>query len=300
MPELFYRIIYNAHVNYALRNINRFFKSIIPSVKIPPSGRLTLRLKSHRTLKFYTNQTDYVGFLVFWNGLYEYEYIDIFEDLIKQCDGFIDIGSNAGLYSLIAGASPGPKMVIAFDPTDAAFYYMKKNIDANHMEGIIFPYQIALSNKQDYISFYAVKNRKYGYLKHNLGGASSFINKPTDYKEIRVESTSLDFFIHKNYPDMKIDFIKIDAEGAEPLIINGMGQILHKHQPILVCEVLFGDILENIEQELRSFNYAFYFHVKGGLKLVNSLVEKSNFEDIRNCFLVPSGKISLISKWILD
>ena len=127
-----YKIIYTPFVNFILRNLNKAFSFLIPKIKLPPSGIITLKLKDGNTIKFHTNQTDPVGQKIYWNGIYGYEYVDIFEDIISNCKGFLDIGSNAGLYSMIAAKKSAHIKVIAFDPTNASAHYFKNNITSNH------------------------------------------------------------------------------------------------------------------------------------------------------------------------
>ena len=300
MMQLLYRIVYSSGVNYLVRNINKMLYPVLPIIRMPPSGKLTLSLKSGKKLKFYTNQTDHVSFIVFWNGLYKYEYVEMFEDIIGKCRGFLDIGVNGGLYSLVAASTSEDIQILAFDPTEAASFYFKKNIAANGFEKSIDFRQMAMSDKDGEATFFNVRYPKYKYLEHNLGGSSSFVVQPKEFTELKVELTSVDQFIANKRPDFKVDFVKIDAEGAEPMILFGMKKTILKDQPIVVCEVLHDEVLKDMESELKAHEYAFYFHLKDGLKQVDSLKRKDEFDDVRNCFFVPKSRKHLIEKWVID
>lgn len=289
-----YRIIYQPGVNSVLRSLNKMLSFAFPKVKLPPSGKITLSLKDGSTFKFHTNQTDPVGQKIYWHGVYYYEYIDIFEDIIRQCGVFVDIGSNAGLYSMIAARVSDDMKVIAFDPTNASTHYFTKNIAANNFESKINFFQMAISDVKGMISFYEVRNKKYPFLKHNLGGAASAVNKPTEYEEVEVPSSPLmDVLKENNLDQLKIDFVKIDAEGVEPLIIKGMDQVIREDQPIIVCEILFGQIEEELDKVFAPYNYRFFYHTEKGLEEVESIARESDNE-VRNCFIVPESKMHLI------
>ena len=296
--QFIYGIIYGTSVNRLLRSINKMLSGIT-NFRLPPAGMVEFKLKNGEYLHFYTNQTDHAGFLAFWEGLYQYEYMDLFSDLIGKCDGFLDIGSNAGLYSLIAAKHSDRVKVIAFDPTPAATEYIEKNIAANNLGSRITFNRMAVSDTEGEVEFFNVHNPKYPKLP-NLGGASSFVVKPKTFDAYKVKSVSLDGYLRQHSPDFKVDLVKIDAEGAEPMILEGMKQIIERDKPIIICEILHDEVLSGIEREFGQHGYGYYFHVPNGLKKVAALNQKSDFDDIRNCFFIPKEKISMVKEWIVD
>lgn len=295
---IIYRIIYNPGINLIIRSLNKLFSFAFPKIKIPPAGKITLKLNNGDQIKFCTNQTDPVGQKIFWNGIYGYEYIDIFEDIISKCNSFVDIGSNAGLYSMVAAKKSDNMQVIAFDPTNASTHYFRKNIAANNFENKIQFFQMAISDVKGMISFYEVRNKKYPFLKHNLGGAASAVNKPKEYEEVKVPSTPLLEFLEENKLDkLAIDFVKIDAEGVEPQIIKGMDQVIKQHNPIIVCEILFGQIEKDLEDVFAQYKYRYFFHTGKKLKEVETIARETD-DEVRNCFFVPDSKMHLIQDHI--
>lgn len=295
VSSLLYRVIYQPQVNYVLRNLN---KALFPKVKLPVSGTLDIALKNGEKIKLATNQTDYVAFIVFWKGVYQYEYLDIFEEVIRNCRGFVDIGANAGLFSLIA-AKVSPQMkVLAFDPSNASHYYLNKNVQLNHLGDKIKTFKAALSDRVEELEFFEVKNPKYRYLKYNLGGSSSLYVKPKQFSKYKVQSITLDALLQDPaYAAMPIDFVKIDAEGAEPSIIRGMRETIQKHKPIIVCEILFGLIENELESVMKEHGYGFYLHLNHKLKPVSTLAREED-NGATNCFLVHPQKLHLVQAYI--
>jgi len=299
--KLFYQIIYSPILNFVFRNVNKFLRNIFPTIKIAPSGIIKIRLANEKEIKFKTNQTDFVAFCVFWNGLYKYEYTYIFEKIIKNLDGFIDIGSNAGLYSLMAAKNSENIKIIAFDPTEAANYYMNENIRLNNLSHRIQYFKLAISDKSEKLDFFEVRSKKYSYLKYNLGGSSSPVNFPTLYNTVSVQAHSLDHFLKEfSFEEVKIDFIKIDAEGAEPNIISGMKHTIKKFKPIIVCEVLLENAGHEIETLFSEFGYEFFLNKSRTLIPVTSIEKNILDNEIYNYFLVHPSKRYLVEEFIIN
>jgi len=296
--KFFYKIIYNPLINCVLRNINKLL-AFIP-VKLPPSGIIKIKLHDNITIKFKTNQSSFVGYQIFWYGIYNYEYTEIFEKIIKKIRVFVDIGSNSGVYSIMAAKLSENIKILAFDPTNAANYYLNENIRINDLSNKILSYQYALSDKTEMLDFFEVKNRKYPFLKYNLGGASSLINQPDNYNRISVQAFSFDNFIQvHSYEDLIIDLIKIDAEGAEPQIIKGMISTIKKSYPIIICEILMDEVGEEIERLFFDLGYKFFLHDNLHLVSVNKIQKNEKDDTVYNYFLVPPSKLNLLEEFII-
>ncbi|WP_081990157.1 FkbM family methyltransferase [Psychroserpens sp. Hel_I_66] len=296
--QLLYRIIYNPIFNFFLRNLNKFISPVLPNkIKIPPSGILKLKTNSG-LIKLATNQTSYLTQLLFWNGYKQFEYSELFEELSKNTNSFLDIGSNIGYYSLL-GVKSNPKMkVFAFEPAYGPKYFLTKNIELNNFSKQIKPIDLALSNTTGKIDFYEVESLKYKYITHNLAGEGNAGTKKTSRNFIKntVKADTLKNFIEQN--DIKqIDLIKIDTEGTEVDILKSGKEYIQQFQPIIICETLFNAIEDQLEDFFDELNYDFYNHDDAGLRKVKT-IKRNQDDGIRNCFFVPKSKTKLISKFV--
>jgi len=297
--QIAYKIIYNASVNYILRNVNFVFNKIFKSkIKLPPSGTVKLKTDSG-ILKIKTNQTSYISQLLFWNGYKNFEYAAIFESLSKDINSFLDIGANIGFYSLL-GAKTNPNIKIhAFEPAKGPKHFLNKNIKINNFDKQIIPIDLALSNQKGTIDFYEVDNLKYKYLNYNLAGEGNAGTKKTSRNFIKnkVNTNSLDNFI--NSENIKsIDLIKLDTEGTEVDILKSGIESIKKFQPIIISETLFNTTEKELDFFFNTLSYQFYNHTNKGLLKVNSIIRKKD-NNIRNCFFVPKSKVSLIEKFVI-
>lgn len=298
MKQLLYRVIYSPAVNKALRVTNKSAGALITDrFKLPPSGVLQLKNPQGKKLKIKTNQTCWVTHLLYWEGYENFEYTDIFVELIKKMEVFYDVGANIGYYSLL-GTLENPEIkIVAFEPASGPLFYLKENVRVNNFKNI-FVEDIALSDKDGHITFQEVKNKKYTYLEHNLGGQGNTGSKTTDlnYVPIQVKTETLDGYV-KRVGEKKIDLIKLDTEGTEHLILNHADTTLSDMKPVVICETLFDKIEAKLETIFRGLGYDFYNHTKNGLEKVDSIIRQKD-DGVRDCFFVHPSKFNLIEEFV--
>lgn len=131
--------------------------------------------------------------------------------VVKPGDIVVDIGANVGIFTSLA-FDMGASRVIGFEPFPKNFELAKKN---NPFAEI---YNLAVSDKVQDIELYCTPT--------SCGGHST-IKEYCDNKaehfpnHFTVRSTTLNDIIENNFLT-KIDFLKVDTEGSELLIFNGL------------------------------------------------------------------------------
>jgi len=174
-----------------------------------------------------TNDIGFTPHLII-DGFWEMHITPIFEDAIIKGSIVIDIGAHVGYYTLIAAREVGPKgKVYAFEPEPRNFDILCKNIEINGFRGTVFAYQKALLDRQDEVSLTIYE--EYAGSSSIFVNNSIFVSKPDRKKQISVQTTTLDAFLGDN---LKVDLIKMDAEGSEPFIFEGMKNVI-KNSPTL-------------------------------------------------------------------
>lgn len=294
--QFLYRIIYYPLINPILLGINKLLSSLI-GFRLPPSGIINIRIKDGLSFKMATNQTSYVTKLLYWKGPGSFEYTPIFKELISHCDSFIDIGANTGYYSLLAAAVNPMCKIHSFEPAQGPLHYLTKNVSLNNLKKQISVQPIALSNQCGEVMFYEVKNKKYTYLSHNLGGVGS-LKEDASKIAYPVKTETLDQFISKNSIP-HVDLIKIDTEGTENFILEGAEKIINTFRPVIICETLFNKIEAKLEEIMKRHDYFFFNHVNGKLKRVSTLIRPQD-NGVRDCFFVHSSKVHLIEKFTIQ
>jgi len=244
-----------------------------------------------------TNETSSVTKLLFWNGPDNYEYTGIFEQLVLRCRSFIDIGANTGYYTLLAATKNPSIQVFAFEPASAPYHYLRENIRINQLQNAS-AYPLALSDAVGEIEFFEVDNPKNYHSKYNLAGTGTLKGEDLSgqpYVSRKVPTTTLDEWIKTQ--NTSIDLIKIDTEGTEHRILSGADELLRKHAPIIICETLFRVIEDKLEDIMRRYDYHFFNYRNGKLHRTKTLIRETD-NGFRDCFFVPSGKLSWIEIFV--
>jgi FkbM family methyltransferase len=130
----------------------------------------------------------------------------------------LDVGANIGYFTLIAAKLTGKAgRVYAFEPQLENYRLLVRNIQANDYNNII-PINMAMSNSNGKLRLFVDKVNK---------GAHSFSDRNLIEKggAVDVKTITMDGFL-KSIPEGHIDFIKMDTQGAEGLIIEGADLVL--------------------------------------------------------------------------
>ena len=155
------------------------------------------------------------------NGKYS-----ILECHVKAGDVVFDVGAYFGFFSYYA-VQNGAKEVYAFEPNPYVFEILKKN--AELWSERIKPYQLALSSQNGEVELFISDDL--GSISTILQNRQNTVLKLCEYKKsVKVKTTTIDEFVKENKIE-RVDFIKIDTEGAEREIIKGARETIKNFKP---------------------------------------------------------------------
>jgi len=132
----------------------------------------------------------------------------------------VDVGANFGFYSLLAAKVNPAAHVVAIEPNPQMAAILAETIARNAAQ--IEIHEVALSDRA-------------GVAELSLAGGLSSLDRarwPPATPVARVETRRFDDVV-----DGPVDVVKIDAEGAEGAILEGMRRTLECDRPIVFCEV---------------------------------------------------------------
>ncbi|MFM8595685.1 MAG: FkbM family methyltransferase [Flavobacteriales bacterium] len=293
------RFIYLPFINYLLRPLARlrFHKSGKELMSI--SGNISFSTKGI-TFRLATNQTCFVTKYMFYNGFEAYEYNWLFKSLAQNATGFLDVGANIGLYSVLA-AKYNPQLTIhAFEPGSGAVHFLRKNSTLNRLDAQINIHEIAMSNQDASLEFHEAAHPKFPWLKHNLNGSSSLQaehgrSKSTAYK---VAVCRLSSFL-KEHEVSHFDLIKLDTEHTEQLIIADNQDIFAANRPLVMIEI-YPEIAHEMQDLLKSWEHYHYLRLEQPFLNPIELQELGTHQKHVNYLLVPTEKISWIEQFLND
>ncbi len=183
-------------------------------------------------MKYKGNLNKYLDWCIYFFGAYEKQELLLLKDLIKKKEYgpvFIDVGANVGEYSLLL--SQYCKEVHAFEPYDVIAGKCKEEIALNNINNITL-HQLGLGNENKELDFYAPNKES-----HNTGtGSFLSIHESSNnrlYGKIKV--VSADDYVEKLRLS-RIDMIKIDVEGFEKYVLQGLSKTIKKYRPIIFME----------------------------------------------------------------
>lgn len=203
--------------------------------------------------------------------------------LVKQGDIVLDVGANIGYYTVLLSNLVGEHgKVICFEPTKHYGSVLEKNIQANGLRNIDLV-RLGLSDKQQELD---IQIGEHSATLHVPG------NKKLNFSE-KIQLITLDEYLHE-HPLPRLDFIKIDVDGHEPLFLEGAKETLERYEPKILLEISHMHYLNagcnawNFYKLLRSQGYYIY-HEEG-------LAELSNLEE----FLVKCGNFAYSANVVLS
>jgi len=153
------------------------------------------------------------------------EWIDSFEK--KENLIFWDIGANIGLYSIYNSLKNPKSTTIAFEPSSSNLRVLTRNISINNLEKNIKVVPIPLTNKENIFQEMNEGHFIEGGALNSFGEKFDFEGKefkPT--MKYNLLGTTMNYFIENSILDIP-DYIKIDVDGIEHLILEGGDKFLN-------------------------------------------------------------------------
>lgn len=145
--------------------------------------------------------------------------------LVRPGDNIVEVGANFGVYTVAMARLTGPTgSVLTFEANPRLAALVQRSVRFNGYGGMTTVLAKAAADKPGSISF-AVSRSNAG------GGTISSQDRAlgADGALIDVETVTLDSVAPKD-----VRFIRMDAEGSEPLILRGAQRLL-KRKDVVVC-----------------------------------------------------------------
>lgn len=176
---------------------------------------------------------------IYLRGSYETEYLKLMEKWarVHRDVEFVDVGANIGAFSIYFGDNPIIKKVYAFEPDPKNFAQLQANVFLNYLAGNVELHNLALSHENGHADFYLARGRQQGeYDKLNTGTSSLDFNPNRHEKgtSVRVDVRRGDDMLAQRNQDI---VLKIDVEGHELGVLQGMTEFLSSNNCLLFIEV---------------------------------------------------------------
>ena len=224
-----------------------------------PNKPIITRLGKDLKVRVYPH--DVIGERIYIDGVFEPDCWNFVGRFLKEGMVVFDLGANLGQYTLLAAKCVGRKgRVYSFEPSSRMFGELEFNVRLNGLLDVCVLNRAAVSDATGMarLSRYEEGAEVFGSIGSHKRKEASIIG----YEEVRT--ITLDDYI-KDTGINRVDFMKIDIEGAELLALRGARNLLSRSDsPAILLEVEdvntsgFGYKAIEIWDYLRSLGYRMY------------------------------------------
>jgi len=204
-------------------------------------------------------------------GWYEPDETAWYAEHVRPGQFVVEAGANIGFFSLQLARLVGPTgKVLSFEPDPDLNAILRRNVDANGYGDRVVVRQAAVADEPGELTFFrAVKNT----------GDNRLFTHGTDAGSFPVTAVTLDDELAG--VDRRVDLLKMDIQGAEPLALRGMAQTLRTRPPRRIMMEFWphgivgmnGDPRETVQQLLDLGYSATTLHDRAPLDLDRALAE---------------------------
>lgn len=205
------------------------------------------------------NEEDLIQSFLKNGQFFDRSHLDIMSNYIKEGNIVIDIGANIGNHTVFFSKFTKAKLIYCIEPIDRCYRMLLCNIALNYCHNVNVDYiGVGLGNHECTAYPFTV------YGKNNLGSTRmfdtpnpqkfiednrrTFNEDPDSYAPVRIiKGDSI-------FSDKKIDFIKVDAEGMDLVILEGLKETIDKNRPIIFAEIT-NDSYDDFLKWVNSNNY---------------------------------------------
>ena len=200
---------------------------------------------------------------------------------VKPGDVCIDGGANQGVYTLAFLARVGSGgAVVAIEPMDYCINMITESAKLNGFESPITVHA-ALSNQRGTAVLDFSGGVGFGSIVRDFGNTDT----------LEVNTTTIDAVVDSANLK-KVDFIKLDIEGAELLALEGATKTLGNLRPTICLECENDRVLQ-VSKYLEDFGYHGFVFDSNGMLIKLDLRGEGNIlpANTNQVFYIPSGEL---------
>ena len=180
---------------------------------------------------------------------YKKYYEDPFWGLAKrmpqmfQSGDVLDIGANIGYTAWVfSEAIAAGSKVYAFEPDGTTYGMLEELIRTKKLEKAVEPLNMAVGSEKGYLEFWHNKDHS---ADHRVATEEFRKNRPGANEVTRVPVTTVDDFVSERKLE-RVSFVKIDVQGYETAVCDGMSRTLNRFPEIKVCLEFMPDAIAEL------------------------------------------------------
>jgi FkbM family methyltransferase len=224
-------------------------------------GIYDIKVKMKDGFAMHLDLRDWVDSHLFAKGEYEHNVGVIIKKILRSGDHFVDVGANIGFFTLLGSRIVGSNgTVTSFEPSKNVFQKLSKNVSVNGVKNVVL-HNAAVSDTTDEVILYLGPTSHSGITSLRPLGEHDGSTERTE----RINTVTMDSIFVNSV--IRPRLLKIDVEGAEFRVLNGMKSILGgnpRERPYVIFEFSpgylqgMGDSAEVLISLLDSHGYDTY------------------------------------------
>ena len=281
--------------NYLKTFIEKRYRDLV----LKPALKLINKHQAKSKVRFWTMPYDTICKTITLNNFYEIEMLQGMCEIVKNKDGVVlDVGANIGNHSLYFAKVFNT--VISFEPVPSNCWILQANAYLNKISNLKL-IQKGLSNKNIKMTMDSSnrENTNNAVFEPNKNSENQIIGDPVigvfepnknSENQIIVDVVIGDEEIEKLNLNKKIEMIKIDVEGHEPFVVEGLKRTIQKDMPIIFWEAFSTHEANKTKFLLEEMGYKYFYHLtpnkfsnKFGNKLHRAISKATYIEDFDEC-----------------
>lgn len=146
---------------------------------------------------------------------------------VQKGDVVLDCGANIGVYTRVA-LDAGAKLVVAIEPSPENLECLRRNMETEIKAGRVVIYPKGVWDKDDWLTMRVDPK--------NTAANTFVVERPDLVEAGKLPLTTIDKLVDELKLE-RVDYIKMDIEGAEPRALEGAKQTIQRFHPRLAISV---------------------------------------------------------------
>lgn len=251
--------------------MNKYFRVLLEMLSRGKVLKRRMRIKDKSTQIFVSPDAQ-LKYLKFRINSFDRDLICIAENFLTSSSNAWDIGANVGVFTFAAANVANKGTIVSVEPDIWLAQLLRKSSRIKeNKEFDIRVLPAAISDQNGVATFMIAKRGRASNALEEAGGHSQ-MGGVREYQ--CVPTITLDSLL-SSFPAP--DFVKIDVEGAEWMVIQGASNIIQNIRPVFYIEIGF-DHAEKILQVFQNEDYSAYDGKSG------NIIETCTF----NTYFIPN------------
>jgi FkbM family methyltransferase len=245
------------------REINALIEELRLIARIR-NGHCVFRQSQVDGMRALVKANENVGDWMYFCGEFEADDSSCVFDRIRESDICVDIGANVGFYTMGLAKRASRGTVHSFEPVPLNYHVLAVNVLANRLSNVVVN-NCAVGDRNGEVDFCIAGDGAYSSLVDT--GRKAIV------ETIKSRIVTLDSYADAhNLP--RVDILKVDVEGAEPVVLRGSSALLsdpERRPRLILLELLdcmlrlFGSTIREVDLLMRRYGYDPFAVVEGEL-----------------------------------